>query len=71
MIKCIGKMIKFIARIFWAISAKCYFISGKLMDEKIACYETKTCYSGETTELLITWGDKMGVKKVVIIDEDR
>lgn len=61
MLKRIGKMIKFIARIFWAISAKFYFISGNLLDEKIACYETKACYSGETTELLITWDVKKAV----------
>lgn len=55
--KIIGKIIKFIARILWSASAKCYFIASDLMDEKIVSYETKTCYSGETTELVIMWGD--------------
>ena len=57
--KIIGKIIKFIARILWFASAKCYFIASDLMDEKIVSYETKTCYSGETTEteLVIMWGD--------------
>jgi hypothetical protein len=53
--KIIGKIVKRIARIFWAISNKLFFISAKLLKEKIACYETKACYSGQTTELLIEW----------------
>ena len=55
MAKIMGKIVKRIARIFWAISNKLFFISAKLLKEKIACYETKTCYSGEPTELLIEW----------------
>ena len=61
MAKIIGKIVKRIARIFWAISNKLFYISAKLLKEKIACYETKTAYSGETTELLITWDVKKAV----------
>jgi ribosomal protein S17E len=55
MAKIIGKIVKRIARIFWAISNKLFFISAKLLKEKIACYETKTYDFKETTELMITW----------------
>jgi hypothetical protein len=55
MLKYIGEMIKFIARIFWSISKNLFFISAKLLNEKIICYKTETCYSGEITELVIEW----------------
>ena len=55
MAKIMGKTIKHVARFFWAISNKLFFISAKLLKEKIACYETKTCYSHEPTELVIEW----------------
>jgi uncharacterized membrane protein len=66
MAKIIGKIVKCIARIFWAISKNLFFISAKLLNEKIACYETKTCYSHEPTELVIEWErgeDGRGVSK--------
>ena len=55
MAKIIGKIVKRIARIFWAISKNFFFISAKLLNEKIICYKTETCYSGEITELVIEW----------------
>jgi uncharacterized membrane protein len=51
----IGKTIKHIARFFWSISTKLFFISAKLLNEKLVCYKTKTCYSHEPTELVIEW----------------
>jgi hypothetical protein len=55
MAKIMGKTIKHIARFFWSISKKLFFISAKLLNEKIICYKTETCYSGEITELVIKW----------------
>jgi hypothetical protein len=48
----IGKTIKHIARFFWSISTKLFFISAKLLNEKLVCYKTVTCYS---TDLVIEW----------------
>jgi uncharacterized membrane protein len=55
MAEMMGKIVKHIARFFWSISKNLFFISAKLLNEKIACYETKTCYSHEPTELVIEW----------------
>jgi hypothetical protein len=55
MAKIIGKIVKRIARFFWSISKNLFFISAKQLNEKIICYKTETCYSGEITELVIEW----------------